>query len=31
MSAVGGQVEGNSFVDISRQCLGQNPREGALK
>lgn len=31
MSAVGGQVGGDCFVDLSRLCLGQNPREGALE
>ena len=31
MSAVGGPVEGDHLVDLYRQFLGQNPREGALE
>lgn len=31
MSAVGGPGEGDHFVDLSRQFLGQNSREGALE
>lgn len=26
-----GRWERNVFVDLSRQCLGQNPKEGALE